>query len=616
MNKLIITALLAAATTVTAGVLQATEPVRETIVVTATRTAISVDDSLAAVSVIDRHQIEQLQPADFLDLLSLTPGVDVSKNGGRGANASLFLRGTNSGHVLVLVDGVRIGSSTLGLVSLQNIDPDHIERVEIIRGPRSSLYGSEAVGGVIQIFTRKPEGDFSPVLSVGIGSNNTAESSFAVGGKWSDTTLGFSVSHLETDGIDSHVFDGNTDSDDDKFRNTSANVTIGHSFANGAEFSFNLNQSSGENDYDQGNGFAPDPAASPYGKFKVNSANAAIALPVNSIWLSTLSISQSDDENQIRDHNINKFDEFNTHRKQASWQNDIQVTDSYLFTLGYDYYQDEVDGTQIYSQDSRSNRAIFGQLQSELSGLMNVVTGFRRDKNDQFGYQTTYNVAFGFALSDSHRLILSRGTAFKAPTFNDLYWPESPWSSGNSELVPERSNNVEMELRGNYDKLSWTLTAYRNEIDNLINWAETSPFFWQPDNVNSAEIRGSEFSVKTELAQWNLQAIASYSKPEDTDTGNILARRTQKSLTVQLDRRFGKLFVGLNWRSQGNRYDDIANKVKLPGYNVFNISLAYRINENLQARLKVDNVFDSDYQLSKDYNTEGRSALLSLSYSM
>lgn len=616
MNKQSLAVLLAASS-FTTGLFAQIQPLGiETVLVTATRTAVLADETLASVSVINRQTIEQLQPFDMLDLLAHTPGVDVSRNGGRGANASLYLRGTNNGHTLVLVDGVRQGSATLGTVSLQHINVQQVERVEIVRGPRSSLYGSEALGGVVQIFTRKPQGQFKPTISLGFGSNDTRNSSLAVSGRLGENVIGLTLSHLATEGIDNQVYDGNTDDDDDAYRNSSANLNFSRSFDDGMELSARYNQSKGQIEYDQGDGFSAKENAAPYGEFKIESSSLSLSVPVTETWLSTFSLGHSTDENQSRDDNLVKLDEFLTHRNQAAWQNDLQLNDNYLVTLGYDYLEDEVDGTQTYSEDRRSNRAVFGQLQGKMSEHFNVNAGFRRDNNEQFGYTTTYNFSIGYELSAAHLLVLSRGSAFKAPTFNDLYWPVSPWSAGNTKLVPEESVNTELELRGNYDGFSWTLTAYRNDIDNLIDWAATSPGFWQPSNVDSAKIRGSEFSVVTTVADWELTAAASYLKPEDELTGNLLTRRAKKSVSAHLQRQFGDLSVGFNWKAQSHRFDDSANTTRLAGYGILGVRLSYTVNPKLTANFSVDNVFEKNYQLSEDYATDGGSALISMTYKM
>lgn len=590
--------------------------VDQTILVTATRTAQSIDETLASVSVINSAEISRLQPYDLLHLLSLTPGVDVSRAGSKGSNASLYLRGTNAGHALVLVDGARVGSATLGTVSLQHINPAQIDRIEIVRGPRSSLYGSEALGGVIQIFTKKLDNNFKPVIKIGVGSDESYEYSAAIGGKVNATSVNVALSHSDTDGIDSQIFDGYTDSDNDAYRNTSAAVTLEHSWSNGANLALSYYKAKGENEHDQGDAWGANPEAAPFNAIETESQSASLSAPVTESWTSIVSLGRSLDRSKARDDNIVNTDEFVTVRDQAAWQNNIQLNDAYLLTLGYEYYEDVVSGSQTYAKDHRSNRALFTQLQGQLSEAVDIVVAHRRDDNEQFGYQTTYNVALGFDIDSAHRLIVSRGTAFKAPTFNDLYWPASAWTASNPDLLPEESDNWDIELRGNYDGLSLSLTAYKNEVDNLIEWAETAPWFWQPSNVSKAEIKGAEISLKTSLAGWDINSVASYVAPEEAATGNTLARRARKTLALQVDRGFGPLSVGADWKVQSHRYDETANTTRLAGYGSLDLRLGYQFSPTLKAQLKIENVFDQDYQLNADYHTEGTTALFSLSYSM
>ncbi len=616
MNKKSLALAVAAAAFFNSAQADTSSTTGDNIIVTATRTAQSADEALASVSVINRQQIEQLQPGDLLDLLSVAQGVDVSRSGGRGANASLYLRGSNNGHTLVMVDGVRQGSATLGEVSLQHIDPAMIERVEIVRGPRSSLYGSEALGGVIQIFTRRQSGDFKPIISLGYGSDNTRESSVDVGGSLGKTSLSLRASHIESDGMDNQIFDGNTDADDDAYRNTTLSASLAHQFDHGGELSLDYYQYQSHSEYDQGDSFFAVPDSAPYGENEVESFSAAYRLAVNEFWSTSLAFGRSADESLTLDDNTSTRNEFNTYRDQLSWQNDLQLNEQHLLTLGLDYYEDEVDSSQTYSESRRSNRALFAQWQGEINSRVDFVVGYRRDDNQQFGYETTYNAALGFDLNDEHRLIISHGTAFKAPTFNDLYWPADAWSAGNADLAPEESDSIEAELRGNYQSFSWTLTAYRNNIENLIEWAETSPFFWQPSNVSEAKIRGVEMALATQLGEWQLNAAASFVDPEDEATGNTLARRAKRSLSAQLDRDFGQWSLGLQWKLQGQRYDDAANDTRLSGYGVVGIRAGYEFTPQLRTQFRVDNLFGQDYQLSDDYYTEGTKVSLQLTYSL
>ncbi len=590
--------------------------VEDELIVTATRTSQSIDDSLASVTLISSEDIARLQPIDMLDLLSRTPGIDISRNGGRGSIGSLYLRGSNDGHTLVLIDGVRMGSATLGEASLEYLDPSQVERIEVVRGPRSSLYGSEALGGVIQVFTRKSGDDFKPTITLGYGSHNTFETAGGIGGTLGNTDIKLDVSHIEADGIDSQVFDGNTDADDDGYSNTTISASLLHNFDNGSDASLTYYTSFGEKEFDQGDTFSADPDSIPYTGFKVESFNAAYSIEINKLWRTGVEAGFSKDKNETLDDGTDDYNKFSTRRYQFGWQNDFQVSENYLLTLGYDYYQDKVTSTTAYGKNSRYNHALFGQLQGDVTDGINFAVGARGDKNEQFGSKTTYNIGLGFDLGDLHRLILSHGTAFKAPTFNALYWPADFFSAGNPSLIPEKSVNFDAEVRGNYDAFNWSLSVYHNEVTNLIEWAETAPWFWQPSNVAGATLKGAEFSLSTELLGWQCSSTYSVISPEDDENGNILARRARQTLVFDIDRNFEKLSVGLGFKAQDHRYDDAANTVRLGGYGLVNIHMRYIISNALSLKLKVDNLLDNNYQLSKNYQTDGATAMVSVTYRM
>lgn len=586
----------------------------ETMLVTATRTQQTMDETLASVSVLNSEQIRLLQPQNLFDLLSHLPGVDMSRNGSHGSKTSLYLRGTNDGQTLILVDGVRISSATLGTTSIQYLDPEQIERIEVVRGPRSSLYGSEAIGGVIQIFTKRGEGKASPLIKQSYGSDNSRETLLGLSGRRGSTQYNFSVNHSSTDGIDSHIYDGNTDADEDAYRNTTVTGSLDHSWENSVKAGIHFYQSKGENEYDAGPFGAP--GSQPYGDFKIESLSGNLSVPVMQGWDSSLTLGYSKDKSDDRDENLASSFFFHTKRYSATWQNDLEIGEDQLLTLGVDYYDDQVSSSSSYAVDNRDNKAYFAQYQSSPAQRIDLVAGVRVDDNEQFGSQNTYHVALGLDLTDRHRLIISHGTGFKAPSFNDLYWPVTPWSAGNPDLDPEESSNIEVELRGDYSWGNWSLSLYENRIDDLINWAETSPFFWQPSNVDDAKIKGVEALFQTRVAGAAVVATASWIDPRDRDTDNLLARRAQRSFTLDIDKEFDSLALGGTLRAQSARYDDVANSKRLGGYGVVNLRATYAINAQFKAQLMLNNVLDQDYQLAADYHTQGTQAVVSLSYQL
>lgn len=582
--------------------------------VTATRTPQTMDETLASVSLLTSEQIRLLQPQDLFDLLSHLPGVDLIRNGGQGSTTSLYLRGTSHGQTLILVDGVRISSATLGATSIQYLDPEQIDRIEVVRGPRSSLYGSEAIGGVIQIFTKRGAADARPMVKIGYGSDNSRETLVGISGQKGTTRYNFSANYSGTDGIDSRIYDANTDADEDAYRNTTVTGSLDHSWDNDISAGIHFYQSEGEHEYDAGPFGAP--GAQPYSDYRIESLSTSFAMPVMQHWNSSVTVGISKDESDDSDDNLADNFSFHTKRESVVWQNDLEIGQDQLLTLGVDYQDDKVSSSTSYAVNDRDNKAYFAQYQSSPTRRIDLMAGFRVDDNEQFGTHNTYHAALGIDLTDRHRLIISHGTGFKAPSFNDLYWPASPWSAGNPDLDPEESSNVEVELRGDYSWGNWSLSLFENRIDDLINWAETAPFFWQPSNVDEAKIKGAEAVFQTSLAGARVMAAANWLDPRDRTTDNLLARRAQRSFTLDIDKDFGPLAWGGTLRTQSARYDDVANNRRLGGYATLDIRLTYAISEQLQAQLKLENVLDKDYQLSADYNTQGTQAFFSLTYQL
>lgn len=593
-------ALLAGGASVTIHASETIAPV----IVTATRTAQTVDDSLAAVTVLDREAIASSQARSVTELLAGLPGVQVTHNGGYGKSSSVHLRGTNANHVLVLIDGMRIGSATLGSVSFEDLPLDSIERIEIVRGPRSSLYGADAIGGVIQIFTRG--GQDAPRLraAVGSGSHDTYRASAGLGGKQGNTRYALDVSRLTTQGFDST--DGN-DPDRDGYRRSAASARIEHHYAPDHSLSVSALRSEGYNEYD---GWL---ASQSYTSESVQQAlNGRWDIALSDIWYSRLSVGESRDESRHFSAGV-AGDEFRTRRRQVSWQHDVQAGDSLLLTLGADHMVDKVASTVTYSRTRRDNTALFVQGQLE-QGRANWLLGLRHDDNDAYGTHNTGNLAWGYRLDDGTRLTVSYGTAFKAPTFNDLYY-QNPWgSNGNPDLKPEQSASSEIGVQKALPGGQWQLRAYRTTIDNLIQWVEIAPWTWQPNNVNKARIDGLEFGVSGLLGAWQLGVTLDLTDARDSTTDARLPNRARENARLSLERQHGRLHSRLDWLAVGRRYADAANTQEVAGYGVLNAALHYDIAQDWRVEARVDNLLAQPYQEVKGYNTAGRTLFVGLSY--
>jgi vitamin B12 transporter len=579
------------------------------IVVTATRTAQTEDQTLAPVTVITREEIELLQPSSLQDLLNDTPGMSVSNQGGPGKVSALFLRGTNSNQVLVLVDGIRVGNATAGTTPIQDIPVDQIQRIEIVRGPFSSLYGSEAVGGVIQIFLRHAPGAFTPNASVGIGSYRhwKASSGFSAAGDrgW----ISVQATHDQTKGINAcrvgaaEAFAGcfADQPDRDGVHDNALTVNGAYRFNDQWSADALAMRTEGLNKYD--------------GSFSDSDAYATQVLggqlhfrPNDALNLSLRAGSSSDfDKDFLQGVYVDHFD---TRRTLASLQGDVALGGG-LLSAGMDWQRETVASNYAFTEDSRSDRGLFAQWQRTF-GAQSLQANVRRDDNSQFGGKTTGSALWGWDFAKDLRVTASWGTAFRAPTFNDLYYP----GFGNPDLRPESSRNLELGLRGTPDWGHWSLSVYRNDIRDLITFDAAVGL---PGNVDRARITGLEGVVGGKLAGWDVRATATLlNARNDADggfyNGNVLPRRPRASARFDADRSFGRFSFGASWYLAAHTYDDIGNRHPLGGYAVTNLRAGWQVNRDWKLRFALNNVFDKAYETAWFYNQPGRNFMLTLDW--
>ena len=619
-----------AVTAVTVGT-QASDDVyqMDEVIVTASRTAQTVDQALAPVTVISREDIERSQATDVTELLRATPGIQVVRNGGPGSITSLFMRGASSSQTLILIDGQRLNSATAGTPELQYLRPEQIERIEVVRGPRSSLYGADAVGGVLQIFTRKGEGEPKFTVRAGAGSHNSRTLGLNFGGKSGNTRFNLGADLYESAGFDvtndDYAANHGVNLDDDAYRNKSLAGSVSHHLDSGTEVGGSFSYLEGKKEFD-GYTCAEDDyfcdtkyPYQPYTEFKTSTLNAYSFLPVTDIWTTRVDVGYTKQESR----QLGKGDSpeapykesfYETERLSMLLQNDVAWLENQLLTVGVDYYNDRVDNSSAYEDpetgkkiDSRYNAAVFVQNQSQFTGS-DLQVALRRDKNETYGYHTTGNVAWGFDLPKAMRLIASYGTAFRAPTFNDLYYPDS----GNPEVKPEQSRNYELELRGTYDFGQWSVALFQNDIDDLIAWAPTASGLWKPSNVDEARIQGLEATLKTELKGWSVLTSVTLLDPEDRNREKVLQRRARQYMTIDADRDFGKLSVGGTFRAQGHSYEDVANEDRLDGFATLDLRMSLPVSKELRAELKLTNLFDKEYQTAKGYRNEPRGGFVTM----
>lgn len=584
-------------------------PELDDVIVTATRTAVTVDDSLAPVSVITRDDIERLQARSLIELLRGLPGVSLSSNGGPGKQSSVFLRGTESDHLLVLIDGVRVGSATAGSFAFQDLPVDQIERVEVVRGPRSSLYGSEAIGGVVQIFTRRASGQgLDPSFSATLGSHRTREATAGIGFNGEAGWLNAHLAHADTDGFNSCR--GQTtpgagcfadQPDDDPYRNSSVTLNGGWRFGEAGELQAHALRAEGRNAYD---GSFVDESV-----YREQVVGTTLRLKAHERLVISAGAGQSQDYSDNFGNGQFKST-FDTQRDNYSLQGDIGLAEHHLLSVGADYVDDRVDSTTAYDEDARSVTGVFAQYQGQ-AGAHDFQASVRNDDNEQFGAHTTGSVAWGHAFRDGLRLVASYGTAFKAPTFNELYFP----GFGNANLEPEQSRSAEIGLRGATGNGRWELHAFQTRVDDLIAYDAA---IFAPGNVDQARIRGLEASWAVDVADWHIDSSVTLLDPKnDSDganRGNILPRRARQSLRVDIDRRFGAFALGASVNAQGERYDDLGNTRRLGGYGALDLRVEYAVAPEWRIQARVVNATDHDYETAAFYNQARRSYFVTLRY--
>ncbi|MGE7990942.1 TonB-dependent receptor domain-containing protein [Pseudomonas sp. NPDC089554] len=574
----------------------------------------------AANTVFTRNDIDRLQPTSVTDLLSRVPGVQVAPTGGRGSLPGIFIRGTKAAQSLVLVDGVRIANATSGDSGLQFLNVDQIERVEVLRGSRSAVYGSDAIGGVIQIFTRRADGPgLQPRLRLAAGSEGTFQRSLGLSGGDQSTRFNLGASLDETAGIDSTGMSFASDSDHDAYRNKSFNLSLSHTFDERFEAGLNLLDSRGRSEYDNPFGrFDPVSFESfgqkPYTDFTVSSLGTYLDAQLTDAWHSRLELGHSENRDKKRDKLSDDGSVFNTYRDQVTWQNDLALGARNTLLLGANWYQDRVHGSTAFDEDSRYNRAAF--LQHRYSDeRFSTELGVRRDQNQQFGGQTTWSASLTLPMNTANDLLLSYSEGFRAPTFNDLYYPQF----SNPDLDPERSKSYELQWRSQLSADSrLEASLYRTDLRDAIIFGAGSI----PRNVASARINGFELALNQNWGDWRSQLGLALIDPRDRDSGHTLARRAKRTLSLDLDRQFERFSVGGSWQAVSSSYDDEANRNQLGGYALLGLRGSFMASDEVKLEAKLDNLLDKAYSRALynydgtdySYREAGRTWLLSVTW--
>ena len=563
------------------------------VVVTANRTEQREADVPARVSVITRERIEASQAPDLAELLRLEAGIDIARPGGPGGQTSVFLRGTNSNHVLVLIDGVRVAASGTGAFTWEILDPALIERIEIVRGPRAARWGSDAIGGVIQIFTRRAEGASARVA---YGTDDDRSASVSLGGGQGGHSLDLTAAWRDVDGFSAQNENGFAfDPDDDGFENASIAFGGRHSVGAG-RLDWRGRYASGETEFDQG-----------VTDFDNGSLRVDYSRPAAHGWAVRLGAGLLSDE--LRTETGFGRSGFETRRLQldAQAERDFGAT---TWRVGADAWQEDGESDGQWNED-RTNLGVYTGLDGG-RGALHWEAAVRADRDSEFGTELTGSAALGVRFGEAWRAFGSIGRAFRAPTFCQLYSPGfGGLFAGNPELDPERAWSAEFGLDWRpTDRQALTLSVYENRIDDLIDFSGVD---FRAININEARIRGVELTHRYTGDRWYSDASATWQDPEDRAADRDLLRRAEARYTWSGGWRFdGGHRFGAELFHVGERLD--VGAVSLDSYTLVNLRVAIALGTDWTAEVRVDNLADEDYEPLAGFNAPDRRMFVALAW--
>lgn len=595
--------------------------------VTATRTGIPKKNVIADITLISEEEIKLAGYSSLPELLQRQPGIEISNNGGQGKVSTLFLRGASSTHSVILLDGIRIDSATAGLTAIENIPLSQIEKIEIVRGPASSLYGQDAIGGVIQIFTKKGLNGFKPYISFGYGKYNT---SIAQGGiRGGDDTTSYAINLSSQNSTGFSAFEPNTNPaataniynlDKDGYRNKSVSASLSHKINERLDINFQYFLSQGKNKYD--NRYANwDPSIDWKNTQDQESLSGTVNSQLTNYWKSSLRVGLGIDDYVEKQRYISgatrEVDNvYKTIQNQITWQNDLILPLGSLVLL-YDKLDQKINVTDTsYSKKDRQNDAyMIGYNLNQANH--NFQANVRKDFNSVYRDATTGNIGYSYAIDSNWSIASSFGTAFRSPTFNYLY----AGSNANPDLQPEKSKNIEAQLKYQSDAEFFSFVTFKNKITDFIISNGTTGY--RPYNINTAEIYGATVSSSHFINHFQFKSSFTVQSPMNESADKYLPRRSNFFGTVGLNYFIQNWNLGFEATGSGNRYNDAENLFNIPGYIKTNLFADYQITKNLAMNARVDNVLGKNYTYAYEgnpttdgfrYQTPSQSFFISLRY--
>lgn len=567
------------------------------IIVTANRIPQTLSSALSEVQIIDAEEIARSAGASLTSLLQARASIEISNTGGAGQPSGIFMRGTNSNHVVILLDGVRINSATLGTTALEHIPLNQIERIEIVSGAASSLYGADAIGGVIHIMTNRSHyaGD-KLQLSALWGSEKNSNYSISYNGKTEATQFQFGAGFAESDSRSATnervAFGFNPDRD--PYRNKNFRLGISREISRDHLLGVAYVRSHGVTHFDS------DPTTDDINRQTLDTLKLESYNRFTEGWDSLFRLARSRDQIETSGGFSSRFA---TKQNQLQWENRIK-SDFGTITTGADATRQQVDSDTLFSQTQRDIKGVYlGIIQEQDAHQWQL--NARHDNLSGYGGYDVGSVAYAYKIQPGFRALLNAGTAFKAPSFNDLYYPEAFGYKGNPNLKPERSRNVEAALEYRESNSSARLTHYRNQLNDLI---VINPDFSSVENLARARIVGTSLRLNETKNNFNTHINITWQKAIDADSNNQLPRRARRYASVGASYQSGGTQYGGDIIASGARYDCPINALsnRMGGYALLNLFTRMKLSDSLNLQARIENAADKNYELAQGYNTTGR----------
>lgn len=573
-------------------------------VVTATRLQQAATDVVADITILDRLTIDRSGAGSLADLLGRVPGISFARNGGPAASTSVYLRGAESRFTAVFVDGVRIDSQSTGGATWNAVPLSLIDRIEVVRGPVAAVYGSDALGGVVQIFTRKGSAGLTPSLELGIGSHGTRKLDASLSGAQGALDFALGIQRETSDGFNAQPA-GNPDQDG--YRNTAASASLGWQLSATQRLEASLLDSQVDAQYDAFASVDDD-----HGQHDLQTLGLRLLSRWSDVYSTQVGISRGTDRYETKPNTYLT----DTRISSYLWQNDWKW-EQHQFSVALERREDRLENEStmpVITDRSQNALALgYGVQQGAHTWQLNA----RHDEDSEFGGQTTGGLAYAYAFLPHWRATASAGTAFRAPT---LFQRFSIY--GVPSLRPETARNQELGVKYEHQGRRLGAVAYRNKVSDLITYVSgaghcingVGAFAGCYGNTASAQYSGLTLSGETRWADWRLGASLDLQDPKDLVTGKQLARRAKRLATLTADTRVAGWALGGEVQLVGDRFNDARNTQKLDGYGVLNLTASTSLAREWTLLARVDNLADKAYETVQGYATAGRTIYVGLKW--